>query len=68
VTFAEALPIVKDIMAGTSEDEQLRLLSFFCAEKAEMVEDVRRLSKRNGDRGPAFDPKQKVTMAVAGRR
>jgi hypothetical protein len=65
MTFDEAQPIVADIMANTSIEEQLRLLRFFNSPKIETIEAALLKRKSFGD-GPAEKPRQAPrTMVVA---
>ncbi len=68
VNFSEAQKLVEEIWSHLSKSEQLRLLDFFSAPKAEVIRAKRELIFRSKKDGPGSDSDKKVTMAVSAGR
>lgn len=68
VTFWEAQKLVEEIWGHLPKGEQLRLLDFFSAPKAEAIRAKREVIYRSKKDGPGSDSEKKVTMAVSAGR
>jgi hypothetical protein len=68
VDFSEAQRLVEEIWSHLSKSEQLRLLDFFSAPKAEVIRAKRELIYRSKKDGPGSDSEKKITVAVSAGR
>jgi hypothetical protein len=67
VTFDEALPIVRELVADLSDGERLRLLAFANAARYAQVVDYRMGARRGSGDGPVGKVEQKRLTVAAGK-
>ncbi len=68
MSFDEARKEVEDIWARLPKSEQLRLLDFFSAPKADAIRAAKAIKFKSSREGPPGDNENKITMAVAAGR